>query len=73
MPRFLNPHNGDVVTVPDVLVARYEADGHERLPDGSPDELRGAALDDALEAADLSKSGTADEKRARLTEHEQTE
>jgi hypothetical protein len=32
-------------------------------------ELKGAALDDALEAAGLSKSGTADEKRARLAEH----
>ena len=32
--------------------------------------LKGKALDDALEAADLPKSGTADEKRARLAEHE---
>lgn len=45
-------------------------------PDGSPDvtgvdpnELRGQALDDALTAAGLSKTGTADEKRARLAEH----
>jgi hypothetical protein len=35
-------------------------------------ELKGQALDDALDAAGLSKSGTADEKRARLAEHEAT-
>ena len=34
------------------------------------EELRGKALDEALEDAGLSKSGTADEKRARLAEHE---
>lgn len=32
--------------------------------------LKGQALDDALAAAGLSKAGTADEKRARLAEHE---
>lgn len=32
--------------------------------------LRGQSLDDALEAAGLSKSGTADEKRTRLAEYE---
>ena len=32
--------------------------------------LRGQALDDALEAAGLSKSGTVAEKRARLAEYE---
>ncbi|MER7070964.1 hypothetical protein [Terrabacter sp. NPDC000476] len=32
-------------------------------------ELKGAALDEALEEAGLAKSGTADEKRARLAEH----
>ena len=34
------------------------------------EELRGKALDKALEDAGLSKSGTVDEKRARLAEHE---
>ena len=34
------------------------------------EELRGKALDRALEDAGLSKSGTVDEKRARLAEHE---
>jgi hypothetical protein len=32
--------------------------------------LKGKALDDALDKAGLSKAGTADEKRARLAEHE---
>ena len=36
-------------------------------------ELKGKALDDALDAAGLSKSGTVEEKRARLTEHEAAE
>lgn len=34
------------------------------------EELRGKALDEALEGAGLSKSGTADEKRDRLADHE---
>ena len=33
-------------------------------------DLKGKALDDALDKAGLSKSGSADEKRARLAEHE---
>ena len=33
-------------------------------------ELKGKALDDALEAAGLPKTGTADEKRKALAEHE---
>lgn len=37
-----------------------------------PVTLRGSELDSALEAAGLSKSGTADEKRARLAEHIET-
>lgn len=35
-------------------------------------ELKGAALDAALDAAGLPKTGTADEKRARLAEHNDT-
>ena len=34
------------------------------------EELRGKALDEALDNAGLSKSGSADEKRARLAEYE---
>lgn len=33
------------------------------------EELKGAALDDALDAAGLPKTGSADEKRARLADH----
>jgi hypothetical protein len=43
-----------------------------RLPsqrnDAALDDLKGARLDRALEEADLPKTGTADEKRARLAE-----
>lgn len=38
------------------------------VDDAAAVDLKGAALDEALEAAGLSKSGTADEKRARLAE-----
>lgn len=73
MPTFRHPTKPDVVVVPDVLVERYEARGFERLPDPStPELLKGAALDAALEDAGLPKSGTADEKRARLAEHAST-
>ncbi len=34
------------------------------------EDLKGKALDDALDAVGLTKSGTADEKRARLAEHQ---
>lgn len=37
---------------------------------GDPSELKGKALDKALEDAGLEKSGTAAEKRARLAEHQ---
>lgn len=43
-------------------------------PSGSDDDgevLRGEALDKALEDAGLSKSGTADEKRERLRQHQE--
>lgn len=67
-----NPENGDVRVVPDVLVGKYEARGFERQPDATtPELLKGAALDQALEDAGLPKTGSADEKRARLAEHAQ--
>lgn len=70
-----NPSNGDVRVVPDALEESYAARGFEvesrsEKPSVGSDELKGKALDDALEAAELSKSGTADEKRARLAEHQ---
>lgn len=40
------------------------------LSEAEVEELRGAALNESLETAGLSKSGTVNEKRARLAEHE---
>lgn len=37
--------------------------------DGGQPELKGGALDEALEEAGLPKTGSADEKRARLADH----
>lgn len=68
MPTYRNPVNGDVRTVPDVLADRYDTRGWERQ--GDPVGLKGAALDEALDAAGLSKAGTVAEKRVRLTEHQ---
>lgn len=50
----------------------------EDLDDDSTDapdaaELKGKALDEALDAAGLAKTGTADEKRQRLADHQQLE
>lgn len=39
-------------------------------PGPAASELKGQALDDALEAAGLSKSGKVEEKQARLAEHQ---
>jgi hypothetical protein len=54
----------------DEQAAALEADAS--TPD-DPSELKGKALDDALDANGLSKDGTADEKRARLAEHLQAQ
>lgn len=43
------------------------------LPSDDPANLKGQALDKALDDAGLSKDGTADEKRARLAEHLQAQ
>lgn len=40
------------------------------LDPGEVEALKGKSLNEALEAAGLSKAGTVDEKRARLAEHE---
>lgn len=47
-----------------------DATSGEPITEPEPEPLKGAALDEALEAAGLPKSGTADEKRARLAEHQ---
>lgn len=62
---------GDVRVIPDVLVEQYKARGWE--PAGSApadgEALKGAELNQALEDAGLPKTGSADDKRARLAEH----
>jgi hypothetical protein len=66
-PDYLNPDAPNAET----LTQAQEA--YEPEPILSEDEalaLKGAALDEALDRAGLSKSGTADEKRARLAEYE---
>lgn len=71
MPLYLNEETGDVVTVPVELQDKYDSlDQWSRfVPESEAAELKGAALDEALEDAGLSKSGSADDKRARLAEH----
>lgn len=64
-----NPSNGDVRVVPDALRDRYADRGFEIGDAPAASQLRGAALDEALDNANLSKAGTADEKRARLAAH----
>ncbi len=55
-----------------------QSDPDDDTPDPLPEpgepaeELKGEALDAALEERGLSKSGTADEKRARVAEHDAT-
>lgn len=66
-PDYLNPD------APNAEIGVQAADAYEPEPILSADEvadLKGQALDDALESAGLSKSGTADEKRSRLAEYE---
>ena len=53
----------------DAVRFRYEG-WQEQATDNSGEILRGADLDAALEAADLPKTGTAEEKRARLAEQQ---
>lgn len=60
-------HTEDVTDGTPVTVTDAE---QAEEPEPESDTLRGQALDDALEAAGLSKSGTADEKRQRLADHE---
>lgn len=78
MPLFKNTRTGDVITAEGPVATMYgrRADWEELdTPDGGTADdgtrtLKGAALDDALDDADLPKTGTADEKRARLAEHQ---
>ena len=73
-------HPGDHVwhRVPDnpSVVQYFRDKGWETRADiaaragAEAEELRGRALDEALDAAGLSKAGSADEKRERLAEYE---
>lgn len=74
--QFHRASTGDTVTVPDELAAKYEANpaweaGPGPASTSNVDQVKGAALDAALDAAGLPKTGSADEKRARLAEHEE--
>lgn len=66
-----NPKTGDVKVIPVEVEDRYTGRGWEQHTSSTSDsaDLKGAALDEALESAGLPKSGTADEKRARYAEH----
>lgn len=64
MPVYHNHSTGDVITIPDVAVDYYESLGWV----ADEDVPKGVALDEALDEADLSKAGTADEKRTRLAQ-----
>lgn len=76
MPLFRNTRTGDVITAEGPVATMYgrRPDWEEYVAPESADtpdeELKGAALDQALEDAGLPKSGSADEKRARLAEHQ---
>jgi len=71
MPQMTN-QSDDVREVPEVLVGFMQDRGYsltEEAADDVANELKGKALDQALEDAGLPKSGTADEKRARYAEY----
>lgn len=75
MGQWQRVNSTDVVDVPPALDKSYKADPAwqpyrpTREDDG---KLKGQELDDALKAADLPTTGSADEKRARLAEHTNT-
>lgn len=68
--------DGEPVVLTEQEKADSDAAGGPGLPldekptEGEDTELKGAALDEALTEAGLPKTGTADEKRERLAEHQ---
>lgn len=71
MTMFVHPVSGQVQTAHSPAVESFlRTRGYElhATPEDAAD-LKGAALDEALEVAGLVKSGSAGEKRARLVEH----
>lgn len=78
MATYKNDLTGDIVTVfgpaEQFLIHKGGYTLAEQLPAGGGDvfdpfELKGADLENALEAWGLPKAGTADEKRQRLHDH----
>lgn len=74
MPLYRNNETGDVETIPVEMQDKYDnnpifAAWSRFVPESEAADLKGAALDEALEDAGLPKSGSADDKRARLAEH----
>lgn len=67
VPALIRP--GDVVEVNTSAVEALIASGEFTVEGAAPPELRGEQLDDALRDAGLPLTGTADEKRQRLAEH----
>lgn len=64
--------NGQLITAHGATADWAEDHGFDRYESpASPAELKGAALNAALDEAGLSKTGTADEKRARLAAAQQ--
>lgn len=73
MGQWQNTRTKDVVDVPKALDKGYEADPawvQAKATSEDDGKLKGQALDDALKSADLPLTGSADEKRARLAEHD---
>lgn len=69
--RFRHVRDGAVITVHGANIPRYQRDDRwAAITDDDGGELKGAALDEALDAAGLSKAGAASEKRARLAEYQ---
>lgn len=70
MTIFIHPDSGQVQTAHSPAVESFLRSRGYELHATAEDaaDLKGAALDEALDEADLSKSGTADEKRTRLAE-----
>ena len=65
---------GTTDEVPHDEAATLVREGRARwASDDDVDAVKGAALDAALEAAGLPKTGSADEKRARLRDHDTPE
>lgn len=68
MATFKHPVTGDVKVATGANETWLTGRGFVKVANEGGD-LKGTALDEALDAAGLPKTGSADEKRARLAEH----